>query len=182
MFEFHKDKERYFDMQYQVTKNYIQPFIAEQVALDQPLNVLEIGCAEAGVLKAFTELGHQCTGIELNENRLVTAAAFMKKEVDNGQISFICRNIYDIDVEKDIPEKFDLVLLKDVIEHIPDQAKFMLRLREFLKPNGKVFFGFPPWQMPFGGHQQICKNKWGCLLYTSPSPRDATLSRMPSSA
>ena len=26
-------------------------------------------------------------------------------------------------------------------------------------------------------------NKWGhCLLYTSPSPRDATLSRMPSSA
>ena len=25
-------------------------------------------------------------------------------------------------------------------------------------------------------------NPWGCLLYTSPSPRDATLSRMPSSA
>ena len=24
--------------------------------------------------------------------------------------------------------------------------------------------------------------KWSCLLYTSPSPRDATLSRMPSSA
>ena len=23
---------------------------------------------------------------------------------------------------------------------------------------------------------------WDCLLYTSPSPRDATLSRMPSSA
>ena len=26
------------------------------------------------------------------------------------------------------------------------------------------------------------KTKWTCLLYTSPSPRDATLSRMPSSA
>ena len=25
-------------------------------------------------------------------------------------------------------------------------------------------------------------NDWVCLLYTSPSPRDATLSRMPSSA
>ena len=25
-------------------------------------------------------------------------------------------------------------------------------------------------------------NIWNCLLYTSPSPRDATLSRMPSSA
>ena len=29
---------------------------------------------------------------------------------------------------------------------------------------------------------QIGRGLWGCLLYTSPSPRDATLSRMPSSA
>ena len=28
----------------------------------------------------------------------------------------------------------------------------------------------------------ICRNSNDCLLYTSPSPRDATLSRMPSSA
>ena len=28
----------------------------------------------------------------------------------------------------------------------------------------------------------ICEQTWICLLYTSPSPRDATLSRMPSSA
>ena len=26
------------------------------------------------------------------------------------------------------------------------------------------------------------KSRWGCLLYTSPSPRDRTRSRMPSSA
>ena len=29
---------------------------------------------------------------------------------------------------------------------------------------------------------QICEHLKPCLLYTSPSPRDATLSRMPSSA
>ena len=29
---------------------------------------------------------------------------------------------------------------------------------------------------------QVVHNGTGCLLYTSPSPRDATLSRMPSSA
>ena len=28
----------------------------------------------------------------------------------------------------------------------------------------------------------LCFSRKGCLLYTSPSPRDATLSRMPSSA
>ena len=30
--------------------------------------------------------------------------------------------------------------------------------------------------------RKISNNPWFCLLYTSPSPRDATLSRMPSSA
>jgi hypothetical protein len=36
----------------------------------------------------------------------------------------------------------------------------MRRMQDMLKPGGAVFFGFPPWQMPFGGHQQICKGKW----------------------
>ena len=32
-------------------------------------------------------------------------------------------------------------------------------------------------------HEKIeLNNIWGCLLYTSPSPRDRLLSRMPSSA
>ena len=40
---------------------------------------------------------------------------------------------------------------------------------------------------PSNGHYEIIDRasgnvKWTCLLYTSPSPRDATLSRMPSSA
>ena len=33
-----------------------------------------------------------------------------------------------------------------------------------------------------GETNKIMDEHWSCLLYTSPSPRDATLSRMPSSA
>jgi len=159
MFEFHKDKSRYFQMQYEVTKEYVIPFLENHIDLDKSLNVLEIGCAEAGVLKAFLERGHNCTGIELYESRIKLAEKFLAKEVAENRINFICKNIFDIDPANDLPEKFDLILLKDVIEHIHDQTKFMEELNGFLKPTGKVFFGFPPWQMPFGGHQQICKGK-----------------------
>ena len=39
------------------------------------------------------------------------------------------------------------------------------------------------WNSEISGHEGPLKAKFTiCLLYTSPSPRDATLSRMPSSA
>ena len=36
--------------------------------------------------------------------------------------------------------------------------------------------------LPISGKTKLIDGVTGCLLYTSPSPRDATLSRMPSSA
>lgn len=39
------------------------------------------------------------------------------------------------------------------------QPVFNHTVRNFLKPTGVLFVGFPAWQMPFGGHQQICRNK-----------------------
>ena len=159
MYEFHKDKKRYFDYQYRTAKEYILPFVDSFLPSEKPRQVLEIGCAEAGVLKAFLENGDQCLGIELQESRTILAKEFHKEALAEGRIKFLNKNIYDIDINKDIGHKFDLIILKDVIEHIPNQEKIIPKLKEFLNPDGKIFFGFPPWYMPFGGHQQICSSK-----------------------
>jgi SAM-dependent methyltransferase len=63
-----------------------------------------------------------------------------------------------VNPETELGGRFDVIVLKDVIEHIHDQERLIARLKSFLNPGGVVFFGFPPWQMPFGGHQQVCKN------------------------
>lgn len=164
MFEFHKDLQTYFNYQYRTSAEYIIPFIESHINLNTQLNILEIGCAEAGVLKAFTERNQLCTGIELDENRVKNAILMMAEEYKNNKIKFLSKNIYDIDLEKDIGHKFDLIILKDVIEHIHDQDRFMSIIGNFLNPGGKIFYSFPPWQMPFGGHQQICGNKFSSLL------------------
>ena len=36
----------------------------------------------------------------------------------------------------------------------------LIKIVLFLKSNGIIFFAFPPWRMPFGGHQQIVENKF----------------------
>lgn len=160
MFEFHQDKRTYFDYQHRTAKEYILPYVRQHHPLPAGSKVLEIGCGEAGVLKAFLEENCRCVGIELHESRIETAVSFMPEPVASGQLQLIARNIYDIDPEKELDFRFDLIILKDVIEHIPDQDRFMHFLQAFLAPGGVVFFAFPPWYMPFGGHQQICRNKW----------------------
>lgn len=164
MYEFHGDKKRYFDMTCAVTRDHIIPFLRERFPFPDGMEVLEIGCGEAGVLKAFTDLGFYCTGIELEDARLEHARAFMPQEAAAGKVRFVQGDIYDIDPERDLGKRFDLIILKDVIEHIPDQARFMPQLHRYLKPGGVVFFAFPPWMMPYGGHQQVLPGKWASKL------------------
>jgi len=159
MYEFHSDKDRYFDMQYRVTKEHILPMLQECVPGREWKRVLEIGCAEAGVLKCFLEEGAFCTGIELSASRITQAEKYHAEALAEGRIEFVNRNIFDIDPQHDLGGPYDLVILKDVIEHIPGQLAFIAQLSQFLKEDGYIFFAFPPWQMPYGGHQQVCKSK-----------------------
>lgn len=159
MQEFHQDVTGYFRMQYLTAKDHIIPYLSRFMDLTKPLRVLEIGCGEAGVLKAFFEEGHDCTGIELEQHRIDRATELLKEEVRSGKMRFIVRNIYDINPEKEGLQPFDLIILKDVIEHIPQQERIIPELQKLLSPGAYIFFAFPPWYMPFGGHQQILKNK-----------------------
>ena len=82
------------------------------------------------------------------------------------------------------------------------------RMNALFRPNGKVFYGWwivlacagvqwlaaMTWMHSYGAYTLHLQEEFGwsmsilslafalCLLYTSPSPRDGLLSRMPSSA
>jgi len=159
MFEFHGDRKRYFEIQVENTRKYVLPFIEQYKPVTAGMRVLEIGCGEAGVLKAFTDRGCIAVGVELDEPRLVLAREYMADELAAGKISFLSKDVYKVNVETEFKGKFDIIILKDVIEHIHDQPKLIAWMKSFLHNDGVIFFGFPPWQMPFGGHQQIMRGK-----------------------
>ena len=69
---------------------------------------------------------------------------------------FIAQDIFKL---KELEQRFDIIICHDVLEHLADKKQFLSKLSKYLKPQGVVFMSFPAWQMPFGGHQQICKNK-----------------------
>jgi SAM-dependent methyltransferase len=157
--EHHSNHKMRFDQQVDNSLHYVLPFIEQTLPINKQMKVLEIGCGEGGVLKPFQLKGAFCLGVDLNQIRIDLANEFLHEEVAAGQMKFMYKNIYDDDFQTEFESFFDLIILKDVIEHIHNQEEFMPFMKKLLKPKGQVFFGFPPWYMPFGGHQQVAKQK-----------------------
>jgi SAM-dependent methyltransferase len=159
MFEFHHDRKRYFEIQIENSRKSVLPFIQKHGALGPGAKILEVGCGEGGVLKAFVDAGYTGTGVEIENERLTNGRLWLANEIDQQKLQLLVSDILEVPVEK-LNGPFQLIILKDVIEHIPAKEELMLRLKALLVPGGMLFIGFPPWQMPFGGHQQMCPNKW----------------------
>lgn len=157
MQERHLNKDVYFKEQEYTTQTYVIPFVNQFLQVTPNLHVLEIGCGEAGNLKPFLDMGCKAMGIDLNAVKVEYAKELYTSHPNSSRLTLIVDDIYNrVDEYR---EEFDLIILRDVIEHIHDQEKFMSGLKTFVKPGGKIFFGFPPWQNPFGGHQQVCRSK-----------------------
>ncbi len=160
----HSDHQLRFNQQVENSREYVLPFMEQTMTIGESTTVLEVGCGEGGVLIPFIEKGATCVGVDLDPPRIELAEEFLAKEIAVGKAVFLLKNIYDADFVEKYRGAFDLIILKDVIEHVPDQEAFVPHLKTFLRPGGQIFFGFPPWMMPFGGHQQTCKTKWASKL------------------
>lgn len=168
---FHGNASIKFQHMYRVTRDYIIPYLEHQHVLKPGMEVLEIGCGEGGVLKAFAGYGCNCTGMDLSESKIENGKAIFAEDEDGSRVHLFSANIYDQSTMDAFRGKFDLIVLKDTIEHIPEQEKVMKQLPVYLKPGGRLFFAFPPWNMPFGGHQQTATTKLGQLPWMHLMPR-----------
>lgn len=158
----HLDRQQYFNEQSESTRKYVLPYILQNYKENnnsKKIRVLEIGCGEGGNLLPFLEMYCECCGVELSESNYNNALQFYENNPLKSNLILLNKNIYDT-VPDEIGGVFDIIFLRDVIEHIPEQERFMKHLKQFVAPTGILFFAFPPWRMPFGGHQQISKKKW----------------------
>lgn len=166
----HLDRDAKYRQQLLVARDTLIPFI-EAVAPVDGRRVLEIGCGEGGILEAFLERGCRCVGMDLSPEKIEHAHKILHEPIAAGQADFVAANIYDDAFMAEHGGPYDIVLMKDTIEHIPNRRQLLNRIRSFLAPEGVLFIGFPPWYMPYGGHQQIAYSTPGKLPYYHLLPR-----------
>jgi len=152
------DRERYFNELARTSEEYYVDYIKACKSFGPGSRVLEVGCGEGGNLLPFARMGCYVRGMDMSANKIANARKFFAKNGVKGEFhagDFLAGK------SSSGQDLFDIVLVHDVIEHIEPEMKgdFFRVLRSYVKDDGIVFFGFPAWQMPFGGHQQACGSR-----------------------
>ena len=157
-------------MQYRLAQHTLIPWMEELGVLPDRAAVCEIGCAEGGVLAAFVDRGAtMALGTDIQEPLLREVStpiwSGLKYEIDFRHHDVI----YD-DIPQQWQKAFDVVLLRDVIEHLDDAGIALKNIARLLKPGGVVVVTFPPYTSPFGGHQQLLGTTLGSLPFVHLLP------------
>ncbi|MCK5739212.1 class I SAM-dependent methyltransferase [bacterium] len=152
------DRDGYWNYQRSIGQFYLENFIGLPFTGKR---VLDIGCAEGGVLSVFQEQSNDCHGLELSSERV----EFARQR--QGNIHFFQGNAENVSCE----QPFDLILMFDVIEHVADKVKSLTAIRECLKADGKLLLTFPPFKSAFGGHQQVMGSVLKYIPYLHLLPR-----------
>jgi SAM-dependent methyltransferase len=167
---FHQDRDEMYRQQRMNAEKYVLPFIESLFDL-KGKHVLEIGCGEGGVLEPFLNRGCTVSGIDVNPSKIEFADDHFRQAIRSGKAFFIASDIYENTIQRRLQNRIDVILLVNTIEHIPNQEKLMMMIRDLVKDDGVVFISFPPWFMPYGGHQQMSDSRLGKLPYYHLLPR-----------
>ncbi|UMB53014.1 class I SAM-dependent methyltransferase [Lutibacter sp. A64] len=129
-------KKSFLDKVYQIVKKYALntklKLINSFKTSEQ--NLLDIGCGTGDFLVTCKNNGWNVVGVEPNKNARDLAESKLNKQSTSTIFS---------DIEQLTSEKFDVITLWHVLEHVPNLETYILKLKSLLKPNGVLVVAVP---------------------------------------
>jgi SAM-dependent methyltransferase len=96
--------------------------------------ILDIGCGTGDFLQACEKSGWSIAGIEPNEKARQLASSKTKFKDYQGTIEQLIGSK---------PESFDVITMWHVLEHVPNLADFIAKIKTLLKPGGVLIVAVP---------------------------------------
>ena len=93
--------------------------------------LLDVGCGNGLLLQRFSRYGFECKGYDV-DNSALDCAREMGFDVSDG-------DLYEIKYE----QKFDVIILNQVLEHVHDPQKLVKHLKGLLADSGQLIISVP---------------------------------------
>ncbi|MFA6091448.1 MAG: methyltransferase domain-containing protein [Elusimicrobiota bacterium] len=109
-------------------------YLLEEPAWNSSTEILELGCGPGHFLANLARYFPQkrFLGVDADKGFVDSARKYYGAELSNA--SFDVQDLYAWRTER----KFDYILLRFVAQHLPDHAALLERLKELLRPDGRV--------------------------------------------
>ncbi len=129
------------------TRNHvIRELVRQTVRKFQPgFRVMEIGCGTGNVL---AEINNVCQGgLVIGIDLFLEGLRFARHQVTNSlvQADLFAMPFY---------EKFNMICLFDVIEHLPDDEEVLRKMMQMLTPGGYLFITVPAYPSLWSYHDE----------------------------
>lgn len=137
-------------------QHYIQFQMARAARIQQQLKpfltphhkkILDIGSHRGGYSIFFAKAGFHVTGLEPSADRVATSTA--AGSLHKVNIHFMQGDARSMPFPD---ESFDIILLSNVIEHIPHTEKLLREIHRVMRKKALLYIQFPPFKGIFGGH------------------------------
>ena len=97
------------------------------------IKILDVGCGGGLISVPMKRLGANVVGIDASLKNIKVAKTYSKK--NNLNIKYICSSPEKLKIK----DKFDVILMLEIVEHVDDVEIFIREGSKFLKKNGLIF-------------------------------------------
>lgn len=112
--------------------------------------VLDIGCGAGGKTIYYASLGaRKIYGLEILEKYREEAQSLALKKGYADRFTFVCEDAAKTSFSDDT---FDTIIMNDAMEHVDKPLDVLNECYRVLKPGGRLYLNFPPYNHPFGAH------------------------------
>jgi len=123
--------------------------------------VLDCGCGAGEYVRALLALGADAFGVEFNERKLATEAARSDDLAERLSVG-------DLETLAFPDQSFDVALLNEVLEHVPDDAAALAEVRRVLRRDGRLVLLSPTRLYPFETHGVFWRGTHRRVPHTLP--------------
>lgn len=134
----YEDKHWWF-----VARRRIIDALLSRLNLPKPASILEVGCGTGGNLSLLSKYGTV---------RAVEANDFARHKAEERHVAVSVQAAHLPDAMPKMDERFDLITMFDVLEHIDEDPETLTLLRGYLKPEGKLCLTVPAMPFLWSGH------------------------------